>query len=487
MRIVGIVTALALCVLQTGCRTSRIVDTLVSDRESSAQSSEVTYDPPQPDLPHSHVQAAAAQLNRRDGTSPVRPVSTSPESPDAAYVETLAEIEELGRIDPAARDLLMQQLKTVKPSLWPLAVRQFKSGWQQHQRLNTPDNTPPSVPVSYPQTPHTAPHTRPIETLPMLPRQSSVMPFAPPDAVDARPRLDGRLASHVAKPVEEPPREARTPWPEFRNQVLQAGYETSEAPMSGTGPPAPLGGHHNSSPLLGWRVSVDQAIEQLAELATDEPRTRHEAYMQARMRLLQLVAGDKQSAVETVPGLTPTEQSYWSHQLMAMATLLGESRQIDHDSRISLAARHLEDAAAQLSELADLQVRNLAFFDKIYGFGDYDVVEEYRFKAGQEVRLYVEVDNYRSDSTAEGYRTVIDSSYEVLDAAGNRVEGEEFAPVVDRCRSRRRDFYVEYSLRMPERVYPGKYQLKLTLHDRLADKLGSQTIDFEIVDEGNPR
>ena len=94
--------------------------------------------------------------------------------------------------------------------------------------------------------------------------------------------------------------------------------------------------------------------------------------------------------------------------------------------------------------------------------------------------LYAEIDNFRSESTERGYHTSLATSYEVLDQAGNRVEGGEFANVDDYCRNKRNDFYIEYTFQLPSRIYASNYQLRLLIRDRLSGKIGKATADFEI-------
>jgi hypothetical protein len=102
------------------------------------------------------------------------------------------------------------------------------------------------------------------------------------------------------------------------------------------------------------------------------------------------------------------------------------------------------------------------------------------FSPGQQVALYVEIENYHSKSTEKGYCTSLGSTYEVLNDHGERIAGGEFPDVDDCCRSRRRDFHIQYGLTLPERMEPGRYRLQLVIKDRQSDKMGHATIAFEI-------
>jgi hypothetical protein len=116
----------------------------------------------------------------------------------------------------------------------------------------------------------------------------------------------------------------------------------------------------------------------------------------------------------------------------------------------------------------------------VYGYGSYDQFPIDQFSPGQQVSLYVEVENYHSEPTEKGFCTSLGSTYELLDDMGERVSGGEFPVVDDCCRSRRRDFHIQYGLTLPEKMEPGRYTLELVVKDRQSEKIGHATATFEI-------
>jgi hypothetical protein len=60
------------------------------------------------------------------------------------------------------------------------------------------------------------------------------------------------------------------------------------------------------------------------------------------------------------------------------------------------------------------------------------------------------------------------------------VGGGEIPDVNDCCRSRRRDFHIQYGITLPENLAPGPYRLQLVIKDRQSDKRGQATVAFEI-------
>ncbi len=55
---------------------------------------------------------------------------------------------------------------------------------------------------------------------------------------------------------------------------------------------------------------------------------------------------------------------------------------------------HLRSGVKALATLGPLRVRNLAFCTKVSGFGDFREFESYTFKPGQQVLLYVEIEDF---------------------------------------------------------------------------------------------
>jgi hypothetical protein len=229
-----------------------------------------------------------------------------------------------------------------------------------------------------------------------------------------------------------------------------------------------------------WRQDIEQAIKDLQSRLTDAPQTTAEVHQQVSLRLLELLAGHTEDALKPIPQISHEEQDYWSGQIYALATYLDHHSQPDDKRRAAASVVHLDEAVSHLRELGSLSLRNLTFCKNVYDYGSYEPYDEPKFTPGQQVLLYVEVENYHSDSTDKGYCTSLGTSYEVFDDHGKRLEGGDFPDVEDCCRSRRRDFHIQYGLAIPKKLGPGKYRLDLDMKDRRGDKLGHASIDFEI-------
>ena len=141
---------------------------------------------------------------------------------------------------------------------------------------------------------------------------------------------------------------------------------------------------------------------------------------------------------------------------------------------------HLHEAAGRLGELASPVVHNLTFCKEVTSYGVFKRFPKYEFKPAEEVLLYCEIENLKSQSTDLGYHTNIKSSYQILDSRGERVSEQEFPPSDDYCSNQRRDFFIPYFIALPKRINPGNYTLQLTIEDTQRNKVGQSSIQFSV-------
>lgn len=201
----------------------------------------------------------------------------------------------------------------------------------------------------------------------------------------------------------------------------------------------------------------------------------------AYLRMLYLAAGRREDALRPIAGISPAEQDYWTKQLWGLATYLDNERSSDAPRRAAEAAQHLNEAAGKLGEMATLVVRNLAFCTEVRSYGVFTRFKDYEFTPGQRLLLYAEVENFKSDHTRKGYHTALKSSYQILDAQGRRVAGDDSNAMEEYCQNPRRDYFLSYEhLHLPSPMYEGRYTLQLTIEDTLSQKIGQSSIEFTV-------
>jgi hypothetical protein len=486
------------------------------------------------------------RVDKQPLTDPLSAISSATEvNAETALASVLDELQTIGALDPQAQQELMALLKEAKPQHYPLVVQQFQAALAYRQQLiqreaqQTAASTPQRFPstadpgmtlatdtttptstgsaatagaASPPRTPSSADAHAPLGVqqltsssyvsaqhpqldlrgLTPQPDSSRVSATTANRVSDADPGTSqGQFAvasTNVLRPqadryanTEKPP--ARTPPTLEQASTTAAKGDTLQVPRAGS--VSQVGyqmASHEAASGGSWRDQLRGTNRVLAQQLTTSPRSTEELHEHMRLRALQLLAGDDEQAFEPIPGAAPGPQDFWSKQLFAIATYLDDRGALDEKQRAVNTLTHLDAARGQLSELATLQLRNMNFVESVEGYGVYEVLKKNRFSPAQQVTVYAEVENFRSESTAKGFRTSLATSYQVLDEAGRRVDGGQFPEVEDLCHNRRRDFHMQYVIPLPERIYPGEYRLELIITDQLSNKIGQQSVSFEIIE-----
>ncbi len=429
--------------------------------------------------------ANAAADNRLASAVPVTASPVAAAVPPGPYAE-LTEQEAMAQVSPMLAEIavadpelhgeVLQQLSGTKPSLWTLAVQSAQHRLAYKQQLAEKSKAgsdtkqvaaaKPAPPAKLPS-PYTtsddsdvvqasATVDTPTKTADSMAPDSTPMPDAMPMVVggDASQQQPSVIQNHHLLDESE------------RVAMSSKGGASSAAPRAkALFPPEP-------AKPTDWRGHVDAAITQLGASASSPPKSVDEARERMRLQLLHLVSGDTKQAVTPAAGLSSAEQGYWSNQLYAMSTMLDENGPADLRTRVDAAARHQSEASAKLRSMGNLQVRNFVACREVYGYGAYEPSSDTRYAPGDQLVLYAELDNYRSDATAEGYRTTFDSSYRLVNQAGDEAASGDFPVVDDLCLTLRRDFHIQYALTLPTTLTPGDYRLELSVTDRLGQKIG---------------
>ena len=420
--------------------------------------------------------------------------------------EVLDDLNAIAAVDPAAREQLQEDLRNVDVESWPMVVKQFRSALAYREQLEARETAPPSG--TSPQEPTLSSMDALTEALRNLSTgKARPVSFAPEDqkSVSAAGPSDYRQPSEVVRPESAVADGVRS-----QQEVSPEEMALSVAPppvaqlrpgSSSTFPVEPAAGYaaiarsamrqdeavrqvsfEPSGPVTRTgQEHLEKAIEVLQQEAPTSPGSIDDLHQHMRLRMLRLLTGNNELALKPIPGASAAQQDYWNKQLFSLATFMDSSRHPNGKQRAAASLVQLDHAREKLAELATLQVRNLNFVSKIEGYGAYDPLAEVLFKPGEQVQLYAEVENFRSESTPDGYKTSLGTSYEVVDSNGQRVDGRQFPDVEDLCKRVRRDFHMQYGVDLPTRIYPGKYELRLIITDHQSQKIGQASVPFEIA------
>jgi hypothetical protein len=234
-----------------------------------------------------------------------------------------------------------------------------------------------------------------------------------------------------------------------------------------------------------WPDRLDVAIKALESEARQSPQSSAELARQARLRLLYLAGGRREDALRPIPSASPTVQDCWSQMIYGLATWMDTERLPDAGRRAAEARQQLVAAANRLGELAPLSVRNASFAREVKSFGDITPFDKTEFVPGQEVLLYAELENFKSEETPKGFHTQFRGSYEIFDARGQRVTAQELRKTEEYCRNHRRDFFLVYNFHLPKKqIYGGRHTLQLTVEDLHGQKIGQSSLEFTVKTSG---
>jgi hypothetical protein len=142
-----------------------------------------------------------------------------------------------------------------------------------------------------------------------------------------------------------------------------------------------------------------------------------------------------------------------------------------------------DDQAQQImaAPAPSLAVRNACFATRVQAWGMVDRFQAARFRPGQEVIVYFELDNLSSGRSAAGHTTCIDASLTLVAADGTTVRDWSFEPIAETCPSQRRDYFARYVIRVPESAATGAFRLDIDVVDTLAGTTAKASLPLEIA------
>lgn len=243
------------------------------------------------------------------------------------------------------------------------------------------------------------------------------------------------------------------------------------------------------SSSIGTTADLERLIAvtnlEVAAMTPGNSELERQAFLRkhVQLRLMQLMVGQTDKALQPVPGLDAVDQEFWQQMLWGVANYFDTQGMPDSSERASQTVAQLQAAALRLQEKARLELHNVAFCHKISGFGNYQRFKRDEFTPGQPVLLYAEVTNFKSEPTPDGqHRTLMKSLVEVLESGprGRVVESIPFPPPEDRCRNQRRDYFHSYEFAVPQTCNPGPHTLRLTVEDQLGKKTTVATLNFTV-------
>jgi hypothetical protein len=247
------------------------------------------------------------------------------------------------------------------------------------------------------------------------------------------------------------------------------------------------GGSRNVSLPANWHDELQKIVTAAAteagQTSVGSSDAEKLAYIQKQVnvRMLYLLSGQPARSLEPIAGLEPADQEFWQQVFWGVSNYFDRSAIADPGDRATQTIAQLRAAVHKLQEKSKLELRNVSFCNKIESYGRYERFKRDEFTAGQPVLVYAEVENFKSEPTADGpYRAILKSTIEIFDSRGALVHTMPFAANEDLCASPRRDYYNSYEFPIPQQIALGPHTLKLTVQDQLSQKVASYTVNFTV-------
>ncbi|WP_145036168.1 hypothetical protein [Gimesia chilikensis] len=230
---------------------------------------------------------------------------------------------------------------------------------------------------------------------------------------------------------------------------------------------------------------ISVAESEIAQLQPGSTPEEKQNYIERHvyLRMLYLMAGQHERALEAIPGIEPADQEFWQQTFWAVANYFDEAAIPDVADRATQTVTQLRQATARLQEKANLKLKNVAFCHKISSFGSYERFERDEYTPGRPVLVYSEIENFTSELTADGmYRTLLKSKIQIFKAGtnGDLVAEIPFDTTEDLCRNVRKDYFHSYKFEIPRNISLGPHIMKLTVEDEISQKVATYSQNFTV-------
>ncbi|MFO0835636.1 MAG: hypothetical protein U0638_11745 [Phycisphaerales bacterium] len=198
------------------------------------------------------------------------------------------------------------------------------------------------------------------------------------------------------------------------------------------------------------------------------------------------------------PG-APDESTLTSQERTTLSAIRTLGRALSQDGKVAEPARAVqlvEGVLSTLREAAAVRIARSALCTRVEGFGQYEPFADYTFLAGRTTKMivYTEIENFshraaRSDDpgmdTMSGADLVaVELSQELRlwhDADGSMQWRKPEQPIIEVGRNKRRDFFLVQQIELPPTLSVGKYNLKITIRDKVSGGVDERSIPIKIV------
>jgi hypothetical protein len=230
-----------------------------------------------------------------------------------------------------------------------------------------------------------------------------------------------------------------------------------------------------------WRKAAANMLSAInMELLMSGLGSAERIRLNVMQRQLHAFLNDTEKALAPIKEIDEDESEYWRYLTHSLMISLDANEENTSSRRSALSLRELRIAANHLANISRLDVRNLAFCTKVSSYGRFDEFKSYGFTPGQEVLLYVEVENFATETTSKKHETELQGEYTIFDTDRNRVASAGLPLDKQFSMNRRHDYFIAYRIFMPKKIESGHYLIQLTIEDIKGNKSNHSTLEFWI-------
>lgn len=225
-------------------------------------------------------------------------------------------------------------------------------------------------------------------------------------------------------------------------------------------------------------IPTDTLLNALRQRAQSHPQMVNYALA---LQLLESAETGKPADASSLAGLAPADQKLVTDLATALQTLT--ARPISGNMTLAERAAPVLEAAKSWQADADLSLPKLVLASRVDSYGVYTPIEPV-FENGkrQVVIIYCEVANFTAQKSEDGwYQTKLSQQDTLMTEDGLLVWRPNAEEVEDRSRNQRRDFYLVKKLTIPDNLAIGKYTLRMSVTDKLSNKVSMISMPIEIV------
>ena len=204
---------------------------------------------------------------------------------------------------------------------------------------------------------------------------------------------------------------------------------------------------------------------------------------QLDLRLLRVVAGDYEGARAPLSMVSDGQQEL-SRRFLESLIVIRQAHDGDPANAATRALHELERLKLSLRPLCELRIPTVAICQEVLGFGQYRPIEPPIFPAGltSEFVVYCELRDFVSEQQDDGlYLATFEMRTIVLNRIGEAVLEIRDTDIVDRCRQPRHDCFIPRLVRLPATLSPGEYVVKITIIDKLGEKVAENRATFRVA------